>query len=360
MSTSFDLRHQILYAYIIIVMSRFPEILGQENEILSIFSPCYTDLIFSNNVRDIAPPEYPILVSTPQDHMSVTPKTVRENENLISISINTSYMPMFRSVNENNPHLIKLRFKCVALILLEAQTKTDVLSSARNRHNWIHSTDYNMGEPEGETDMKRRRSFRFDLNDTLHYTGPIYINLVGNAGFEDDLLNSSPWLFSRHGARMMWSMYFWTVCVPDLQSTKVLLSIRLFPICGILFEGTIAPEHLSVAKLESLHISNLQANCQKVQIWGYQEDKYTDEDIGYYGPPVQPSTLIFPRTAQDQFLFRSVPIFIVVSPLPNVTIFAVANQFNKVYVKHANKFAGNLPNTLYFMERDAGICTPPQ
>jgi len=47
------------------------------NEILSIFKTCYTDLIFSKNVSDIAP-KNPIIISTPERRVSVTLWTIRK------------------------------------------------------------------------------------------------------------------------------------------------------------------------------------------------------------------------------------------------------------------------------------------
>jgi len=38
------------------------------NPVLNIFRPCYTDSIVSKSVFDIPEPNYPILISTPQDH----------------------------------------------------------------------------------------------------------------------------------------------------------------------------------------------------------------------------------------------------------------------------------------------------
>ena len=119
---------------------------GQElNQILNIFSSCYTDLIFSNSVYDIPPPEYPVLVSTPQENFSVTPPTIRVNESLefgFQLLDKDLALPKYESYNSTFPQIITVRLNCVALVILDANLKEDIRSAVRNRHNWIHFTRY--------------------------------------------------------------------------------------------------------------------------------------------------------------------------------------------------------------------------
>jgi len=149
MCANISLKFGTTHFMVVILLIHVTQVSGQElNQILNIFSPCYTDLIFSKSIDDIPSPEYPILVSTPRKEFSVTPPTIRMNESLVTtwhflsdLRNDVQHVPMFETRN-TVPQLINVRLNCVALVILNATSREDIRRSVRNRHNWIHFTVY--------------------------------------------------------------------------------------------------------------------------------------------------------------------------------------------------------------------------
>jgi len=233
-----------VFVLFIIPQCSSSEILNQVSQIINTFSPCYTDVIFSKTVTDIQPPDYPILISTPQGNFSVTPSTIRENEFILidDDPAPHSVLPTFEGKTGSLPHPIKVRLNCVALILLDAQSKADAVRCIRNRHNWVHPTHFKY--------RYRREPWLTDRG--VYYSGNVYINLLSETGFESAALSESLW-HSQHcnSNKVCYSplpLYFWRLGGNDNHNhelSEAELRIFINPVCGLVFAGYIGIRGLS-------------------------------------------------------------------------------------------------------------------
>jgi len=280
------------------------------NAVLNIFENCYTDVIFSKTVFDVAPPEYPILISTPQEKHSVTPSTIRKEE-CISPTGKKFSPPEFKSVNGTPPQPIQVRLNCVALVLLNANSARDIQNSFRNRHNWIHLTSIDL----------KNNSQSLHKEDKIAYSGNLYINVVSEQSFEQNFIQEPIWPASEILTFVMHAIYFWSILTSPENTIN--LKINLNPPCsGSIFSGNVALRNMRTKKLNRIFALALQEECQNLLFWlNLKEHVLTNEvSRSYYGPPLPLSTLIYPSDQLSQVLFLSAPFSIAASAFKNCTI----------------------------------------
>jgi len=186
MSTSVYVNWLIVSIIILVTFNTVFRAVSQElNQILNIYSSCNTDIIFTKKPTDIPPPEYPVLISTPNDFNNYTigSKLIVR----IIFMFDDSYLPAFRAPHGTIPQIIKVRINCVALVLLQASTKLDIRRGVQGRHNWIYMHQYEMDKLE--TDMSPHEQ-------TLFYSGDVFINVICAHGFDKRMFQESPWTWS--------------------------------------------------------------------------------------------------------------------------------------------------------------------
>jgi len=305
-----------------------PGVYGQElNQILNVFSSCYTDLIFSKSVPDIAPPDYPILVSTPQARISVTPSTIRRNESLILVSNRPAEcFPSFVSIAVHQ--IITIRLNCVALVILNANSREEIRSAVRNRHNWIHLTTY------PEIKILRSELETIPLN-YRYYSGDVYISSVlnGAEGFGSSIIDEPIWLWDlTEPVNNIFTLYLWRLYESKFTD-EIELRIILNPACGTIFKGSVSGSGFNVRKLNDLYDTGIQKNCQYLffVFSSASESRTSTEEVpSYYGPPPRLPNLIYPKeSAVGQLLHNSAPFLIIASLFSNSTALSAPDlEFN--------------------------------
>jgi len=283
---------------------------GQEaNQILNIFKSCLTDIISADTLTDIAESEYPILVSTPQVNLSTTtPPTFREGENVVRDSgyTNDFFQPAFRNTDSEIPKPIRVRFSCVALVLLGPRSSSDVRKSIQYRHNWIHSISYEYF--------------------AALYTGNVYINLLSREDFNNDILNKRIWLPPKYRwdtNPKSFALYLWSVPAPYGMSMLVKLKIILNPPCSApIFFRNMSLQNLKLIELDRIFEIGIQELCHNLIFRFDMNDIETSsgEPIFHCGRPVGLSALIYPKDTLGQMLHKSAVLNILVSSFTNSSV----------------------------------------
>jgi len=310
--------------------------LEQVNEILSIFKTCYTDLIFLKNVYDIVPPKHPILISTPQERHTVTPWTIREDENTLDrTNAYESILPMFDLPIHSYPRPVKVRFNCFALVLLDATSAEDLRRGIRNRHNWIHYHLYGYYIQKYSIPQFYLRNF--------------YINLLSNTDFDSEVTSSKIWQSTYYAHIVVPALYLWMLLRKWELNMGHALTISINPPCGIIFSGNIFPDVIGfkLSMFDEIYSTGIRKNCQRLffQVQLEQAAVWSTNKLEYFGPPVQLNSLAYPTDAFDQLLYKSASYFILVNDLPNCTILSSSN-LDSSYIRHM-LFIENYRKTKY-------------
>jgi len=286
-------------------------------------------MIFIHDPSDIAPPEYPILISTPQERHTDTPSTIREGESLrkwFNSSPNSSEIPLFNSSTDNDsPRVIKVRLVCIALVLLNPKSAEDVRKGVLNRHNWLHRIIYKFDKATWASYNQE-----MDITDVLgniNYYQHLYINMISTEGItwdaeQEKMLTDPIWTQNQnsHWRNLfdnLWPRHFFWL-LPQLE-----MIIKYNPPCRYFYRKTRNNPLISDLKdLESAYRTGMWTHCQELY-WRVEFENIgiaSESDLTYFGPPWKLSSLIYPVDPMGQLFHRSILTSTVATVLPNSTL----------------------------------------
>jgi len=272
----------------------------QLNPVLNTFKHCYTDVIFTNSsVPDIFPPTYPVLISTPQTKYSNTPSTIRFDV-LTDTTMSINELPQFESNEYLYPYAIKVRFNCVAMVIVDAMSIDDIRRSIRFRHNWLHYTKY-----------------WYDLDgypavDEVFYTGPLFINLINTEEHGIDV-HRAIW-FRSPSMNQLPAIYMWNFRSMSYLFSEIELQITVIPPCGVIFSGKVNLADLTVNGLGRILASGVSQQCHLLIVTGglraeSETGGRANNHFVYFGNPFKFMTLAYPSDPYQQQLIHKQAIF---------------------------------------------------
>jgi len=280
----------------------------QLNQILNIFENCYTDLICANSsVPDISPTTYPLLISTPQMKYSFTPSTIQVDFLTTMTMHIDDELPQITSYVGFSPHAIKLRFNCVALVILGAKSIDHIRQSIRFRHHRLHYTKY-VHRRDGE-----------NITDEVFYTGPLYINLINTEE------HRAIWFPSPTMTELP-AVFMWKVRTINKALVELELKITVNPPCGIIFNEKVNSASLTRSILDRIFISGITLQCSGLIFTGCLRSEIgiggdVDKHFMYFGPPFEFKTLAYPSDPYQQLMHKHAIFNILGSVFTNSTIY---------------------------------------
>jgi hypothetical protein len=289
------------------------------NSLIQAFRPCYTDIIFVKNVRDIDPPKFPILIST------YGPSHATENERkCLQVSDPVRYgpyLPEFTCFNHSESILVKIRLNCVALIILQAESVQEIEKAIQYRHfhTWIHVTRITSVKPK--------------LSNRVSYYRNLYINaLVGNELFEGPLWKLSSDIVDRPEIKIYYKPRFPMFLIWKAE-LMLKLRIQLTPPCiGQLKSRrtNIDIAGLTILDLEALYRQELVRSCTGTT-W-LSTSRHERLDTSYIGPPldhISPKSYLEGDNCRN-FTYEMILLSILASGLSNTSLYVVDTDSMKV------------------------------